>query len=87
MRKVVKLSFFWKSRNKMSRLDLVGVQSCTRYPLYVRLSGQLKKGGGGHIGFMAIFLSLIILIITTNYRMIQPSNISCGGLIRVQVRK
>ena len=44
MRKVLKLTFCWNRRGKISRLDLYG-DTCNIYPLYIRLSGTLGKRG------------------------------------------
>ena len=68
----------WKRINIFSRLDLDGGYTVNIYPLYVRVSYQLKKGDP-HIGDMKIILSLSILSTTTKARMIQPSKIPCRG--------
>ena len=60
-----------------SRLNLDSGYTGNIYPLYVSLSGKLKKMEP-HIVDMAILLYLITLSITPNDRMNQPFNISSG---------
>ena len=68
--------FCFNNINKLSRLYLYGGYTGNRYPLYVSFSG---KTFGGHIDFMEIILSVSTWSITTNEKMVQPSNIFCGG--------
>ena len=51
---------YWDKRKKCSSLDLDSGYMGNIYLLYVRLSGQLKKGGrASYIGYTAILISLI----------------------------